>query len=144
MTCSNCFIAVLDNAAPSLRSDLHGMLDKHIGLPLSNFQGELDAFNLKLSEISGVISGFNIDIGLSLDLTSDIQAAMSLQGINPGDCPQLDQTLANIQGFTNLLNGPFANPFSKALSTVQGQISGLSSQIGTMNALIAAAGDNKC
>jgi hypothetical protein len=123
---------------PDLRSAIHDALDKMLNLPLAALQAEFDNVFDFISGLQAQIDSINLDL-LGFDLLiSDLNAALSLEGILPGECIQIDLILLNLQAIAAFF-AALLNPLVKGLQFVLDRLALLSSLIGSINSMIANA-----
>lgn len=144
MTCLPCFTSFLDIAPPELRENLHASLAQMEQLPLEQYQAELDQYQNFFAEVDTKLSNVLEATTITEGLTASINQAIIDQGIMPGDCPQLDAAIEQIDLYESTLKANFAAPLTKSLNTIQGQIAGVSGLIANANILISTAGGFVC
>jgi len=144
MACLPCYTTFLNNAPSAVRENLHFALNEMLTLPLDSLQAELDQYGVFLAEVDGKLTASLNSIILSAGSNFDISTAMEDQGVVPGDCPQIDSALFQLQLYKSLLEKSFRDPYIKSMNTMQNQIASLSSMIASVNVMLSTAGGLIC
>lgn len=142
--CSNCLVAFLDAADPSLRQNLHDEIDAQVGADMTAFESEINGINDVINAKSAQLQEYLDQIDASGAVHDALVAEQVAQGINPGECGELDAMINHITAFSALIQSEFKKPFNVTLNGMQAASTGLQIAVATMNSLQAAATGYRC
>ncbi len=143
MTCTACFIQFLD-LAPGLRDQVNNFIDFNLELPLGDFQAELVVVDQFLNDLDAKLNEWTGYLNETLSLNAAVDSAMISQGINPGDCPQIDSFLSFVDLQQLFILNSITNPFTKMLGMVQNLSVNLSADIAVIQSLLDNVNSFKC
>lgn len=143
MACIPCYQAFIDNVPTALLNEIYGNLDKHLLQPLDLFQSELDNAVDFLAKVDLDAATRLNDYVDSLNLEGQLATEIANQGINVGNCPQLQTLLSQVSLFTGL-SSRLSAPLRIQVKNMQGLITDLSTTVSSMNILISQAAGLKC
>lgn len=144
MTCSSCFVQLLDNANPQLRIDLYKQLNNHLAVPFDEFQYEFSLFAEKINLYTDAYNDYVNNLDFASGLMTDLQAAAAVEGFTPGVCPQYDFLVGQIGNFQSLVLGHLKQPLGEQISNLTSFFNSLQTGIAMMNDLISNAEGLKC